>query len=112
MHVSEGSKRDTTVKRKRRRASFGYDVALQAKVTEDTRDKVRRLADLLEVSDGQVVRNALDAYDLDARITRARGTANTRRQRAAKGRSVPPEVVPAEPDLLTDGLAEDEEGGV
>ena len=80
---------DTTQRRKRRRASFGYDVILQAKVRPETRDKVQKLADIIECSEAQVIREAIEAYDLDKRILTAQGTAQKRRQReAAKAKEV------------------------
>ena len=78
---------DTIRKTRRRRASFGFSAVLQAKVRPETRDKVQKLAEVLEVAEGQIVRDALEAYDLDAHLARARSASRMRRQReAAKDR--------------------------
>ena len=70
--------------RPHRRASFGYAVRLQTLVTPEMASGVRKLAELLECSEGAVVRDALEAYDLHKRIVTAQETARKRRQRAEK----------------------------
>ena len=76
---------DTTARRKRHRASFGYSIKMQGLVTPDTADNVRKLADILETSEGSIVRDALEVYGLHKRIVTAQETIRKRRQRAERG---------------------------
>lgn len=80
---------DVIKRRRRRRASLGLTVRLQTLVTEDMADSIRKLADETEVSEGAVIRDALEIYDPSRRLATAQDTNRRRRQReAAKGREV------------------------
>lgn len=71
---------EATARRPHRRASFGYKVRAQVLVTPDTAADIRALADLREVSEGEVIRAALAKY-LPAAIRRAKRTTAKRDDR-------------------------------
>lgn len=71
---------DTNTTRKRRRASLGYSIKVQVLVTPDTASDIRTVADLREVSDGEVVRQALSEYLPDA-VRKAKWTTAKRKKR-------------------------------
>ena len=71
---------EATERRPHRRASLGYKVRLQVMTTPDTALDIRTLADLLEVSDGEVIRAALSEF-LPGALRRAKWTAAKRQER-------------------------------
>ena len=71
---------EATKRRPMRRASFGYKVRVQGMVTADMAADVHALADLREVSEGEIVRAALAEYLPDA-LKRAKWTAAKRGER-------------------------------
>ena len=71
---------EATLRRPHRRTSLGYKVRLQVMTTPDTAADIRALADMLEVSDAEVIRSALSEY-LPSALRRAKWTAAKRQER-------------------------------
>ena len=68
--------------RRTRRASHNLTVRLQTMATKDLAVSIRLLADLSEISDGQVIRDALDAYVPDALKAQRKRLHNAKHRKA------------------------------
>ena len=71
---------EATARRPHRRASQGFKVRAQVMITPDTAADIRTLADLREVSEGEIIRAALAEYVPDA-LKRAKWTLAKRGER-------------------------------
>ena len=70
--------------RRTRRVSHNLTIRVQAMVTADMAASIRQLADLAEISDGEVLRSALAAYVPDALKSQRKRVYNARQR---KGRA-------------------------